>query len=132
MSCDETVQPHTAEVRSREETGGILARLLPQVRFSNPAPAPGVARVRVAVALRPAEEEALRQALERYFQRPLQLEVVVDPNVLGGVQVRVGDTVIDGSLRGKLDALRRHLRVQSRVMLTQGEDFIQGEDDGDA
>ena len=125
------VYPRAAAVRPSEETGERLTRLLPEIRFSNPPPAPGIAQVRVAVALRPEEEQALRQALERYFQRPLQLEIILDPDILGGVRVRVGDTVIDGSLRGKLEALRHHLRVQSRVILAQGEDLAQGEGDDD-
>ncbi len=128
----ENVHPQGAATRPNAETGGSFSRLFPEVGFAHPAPAPGTARVRVAVALRPDEEQALRQALERYFHRPLELEIIVDPSILGGVRVRVGDTVIDGSLRGKLDALRRHLRVQSRVMLAQGEDFAQVEGDGDA
>jgi hypothetical protein len=70
------------------------------------------ALVRVAVELDPQEAEALRAALSSVFQRPLELEIETRPDILGGVWVRVGDTVIDGSLRGRLETLRHHLRSQ--------------------
>jgi F-type H+-transporting ATPase subunit delta len=37
------------------------------------------------------------------------VKVVVDPNVLGGVVARIGDTVIDGSVRRRLDQLKERL-----------------------
>ena len=42
--------------------------------------------------------------------RQVELTETVNPNLLGGAQWRVGDRFCDGSLRGKLNALRRHLR----------------------
>lgn len=76
------------------------------------------ALVRVAVALRASERRAIRERLERYFGRPLELIVEQDPSILGGVWARVGDVVLDGSLRGCLEALRHHLRSQSRAMIS--------------
>lgn len=87
--------------------------------------------VRVALGLRPDELETLHAALEQHFHRPLQLEITLDPNIIGGVHVRVGDTVIDGSLRGKIEVLRHHLRVQSRVMVAASESLLQVEGEGD-
>lgn len=78
---------------------------------------PRRALVRVATGLSQGELMALRGVLERHFGAPLELKVEVDLTTLGGVWVRVGDTVIDGSLQGRLEALRRHLRVQCRVMV---------------
>ena len=78
---------------------------------------PRHALVRVATGLSQDELTALRGVLERHFGAPLELEVEMDPTILGGVWVRVEDTVIDGSLQGRLEALRRHLRVQCRVMV---------------
>lgn len=78
------------------------------------------ALVRVAIELDQQETEALRAALCQVFQRPLELEIEIRPDILGGVWVRVGDTVIDGSLRGKLDTLRHHLRAQCTSMLAAG------------
>lgn len=64
-------------------------------------------RVRV-VAARPLDEdqaERLRAALARRFDRTIELESEIDPDVLGGAIIYAGDQVIDGSLRGRLDKL---------------------------
>ena len=76
------------------------------------------ALVRVATDLTEDQMRALHAVLERYFRRPLHLEVEVEASILGGVWVRVGDTVVDGSLRGRLETLRHHMRVQSRALIT--------------
>ena len=76
------------------------------------------ALVRVAVPLDGQATAALRAALTRTFHQPLELDIEVVPEILGGVWVRVGDTVIDGSLRGRLETLRHHLRAQCDSLLT--------------
>ena len=47
--------------------------------------------------------------VSRIYGRQVQLQVDVDPDVLGGVQVRVGDEVLDGTVARRLDDVRRHL-----------------------
>ena len=71
------------------------------------------ALVRVATDLTEDQMRALHAILERYFRRPLHLEVEVETSILGGVWVRVGDTVIDGSLHGPLNAAPSHARASS-------------------
>ena len=61
-----------------------------------------VARVTTAVALTPAQEQRLTEVLGRLYGRPIGLQVTVDPSVLGGLVVRVGDEVIDGSIAHRL------------------------------
>ena len=73
--------------------------------------------MRVAVPLDPREVTALTSALSRVFGRALRLEIETRPEILGGVWVRIGDTVIDGSLRGRLETLRHHLRTQCGSMV---------------
>ena len=51
----------------------------------------------------------LRQALERRFGQPVVVEMKVDRSLLGGVRVRVGNTVLDGSVRGHLRSLRERM-----------------------
>lgn len=65
-----------------------------------------LAEVTVASDLDDAQRERLRQALERKLGRKLTLKVIVDPSVIGGVRARVGDTVIDGSVSGRLSTIR--------------------------
>ena len=62
--------------------------------------------VRVAKPLDEARRAALKAALERSTGRPLDLKVVVDPSVIGGISARIGDTVIDGTVARRLEELR--------------------------
>jgi F-type H+-transporting ATPase subunit delta len=68
-----------------------------------------VAVVRSAVPLEAEQATRLQEALSRYFGRLVRLAVEVDPAVLGGVVVRVGDEVIDGSVLRRLAAAQRRL-----------------------
>lgn len=66
-------------------------------------------RISSAVPLTKEEQAALRRKLQARFDRPLDLRFEVEPSLLGGITVRVGDQVIDGSVKGKLDALAQTL-----------------------
>jgi len=68
-----------------------------------------LAHVRSAVPLDDAQRSSLEQTLARRFGDNLEAEYEVDAALIGGVVVRVGDEVIDGSLAGKLSALRERL-----------------------
>jgi F-type H+-transporting ATPase subunit delta len=68
-----------------------------------------VAEVRSAVALSADQEARLKAALVNATGKQLNLKVVVDPNVLGGLVATVGDTVIDGSVRTRLDNVKSRL-----------------------
>ncbi len=68
-----------------------------------------LARVTSAVPLTGAEREALQQRLIRQFGSDLDFDFAVDPALLGGIRLHVGDRVIDGSIAGKLSALRERL-----------------------
>ncbi len=69
----------------------------------------GVATVRVARTLSDADHQRLTDALSRQYDRPVHLNVVVDPEVLGGIRVEIGDDVIDGTIASRLDDARRKL-----------------------
>jgi F-type H+-transporting ATPase subunit delta len=62
-----------------------------------------------AAQLDSAEVDALRTRLEQMSGARVELVVNVDPSLLGGVQVRLGDRLIDGSVRGRLERLRVRL-----------------------
>jgi len=68
-----------------------------------------VARVTTAVALTAAQEQRLTDVLRRIYGRTVGLQVTVDPSVLGGLIVQVGDEVIDGSIAHRLEAAERRL-----------------------
>ena len=62
-----------------------------------------------ATALTPDEVRALTARLEQSTGGRVALDVQVDPSLLGGLVVRVGDRLIDGSVRGRLERLRNQL-----------------------
>lgn len=68
-----------------------------------------VAVVKSAIPLTEEERIALRKKLENRFGDRLTLRWEVDPTILGGVLIRVGDKIIDGSVAGKLASLKRSL-----------------------
>jgi F-type H+-transporting ATPase subunit delta len=65
--------------------------------------------VTTAVPLDADQLARLRVAVSRYFGREVQLQVDVDPSVLGGVRVRVGEEIVDGSVARRLAAARTRL-----------------------
>jgi F-type H+-transporting ATPase subunit delta len=68
-----------------------------------------VAEVRTAVALTADQQARLQAALVNATGKQVNLKVVVDPSVIGGVVATVGDTVIDGSVRTRIDQLKSRL-----------------------
>ena len=68
-----------------------------------------VAEVRTAVALTDDQQDRLRAALANATGRNVTLKVVVDPAVLGGLVATIGDIVIDGTVRTRLDQLKSRL-----------------------
>jgi len=68
-----------------------------------------VARVTTAVELTAAQEQRLSDVLRRIYGRTVGLQVTVDPTVIGGLIVQVGDEVIDGSIAHRLEAAERRL-----------------------
>jgi len=68
-----------------------------------------VAEVRSAVPLSDDDVERLREALSRATRKNVEVKVVVDPDVMGGIVTKMGDLVIDGSVRHRLDQLREQI-----------------------
>jgi len=68
-----------------------------------------VAEVRSAVALTDDQQARLAAALANATGKQVNLKVVVDPSVLGGLVATIDDTVIDGSVRTRIDQLKSRL-----------------------
>lgn len=68
-----------------------------------------IAEVRVALPLSDAQRSRLTAALVGAYGHNVHLNVVLDPQVLGGMSVRIGDQLIDGSAASRLAELRRKL-----------------------
>ncbi len=68
-----------------------------------------VAEVRTAVELTDDQRARLKAALENATGKSLNLKAVVDPSVIGGVVATIGDTVIDDTVRTRIDQLKSRL-----------------------
>ena len=68
-----------------------------------------VAEVRSAVELSADQQDRLKAALANATGKNVSLKVIVDPSVLGGLVATVGDTVIDDTVRTRLDQLKSRL-----------------------
>ena len=65
-----------------------------------------LAEVTSATPLDGDQQERLTEALSKRLKRSVSLKVTIDPSIMGGLIVRTGDTIIDGSVRGRLEQLR--------------------------
>jgi F-type H+-transporting ATPase subunit delta len=68
-----------------------------------------VAEVRTAVPLDEAQRQRLTQALSEATGKQVEVKVVVDEKVMGGIVATIGDTVIDGTVRHRLAQLKEHI-----------------------
>jgi F-type H+-transporting ATPase subunit delta len=90
--------------------------LLPQISelfdaLKNQAEATAKATIESAFPLTDAQLGELRDALERRFGKKIEAEVVVNPDLIGGARVTVGDAVMDASVQAKLQAMATQLRA---------------------
>jgi F-type H+-transporting ATPase subunit delta len=68
-----------------------------------------IAVVRTATELSAGQRGRLVQALARAYGHDVHLDVVIDPSVVGGISVQIGDELIDGTAASRLAAVRRGL-----------------------
>lgn len=68
------------------------------------------ARIATAKTLRQKALDDLIRALEGFTAKTIKAEVVVDPSLIGGVVVQIGDTVLDGSVKAQLEGLKESLK----------------------
>src|SRR5689334_7670074 len=73
----------------------------------------GLARASIVSAFPVSESELaeLKRVLERRFGKRIETTVSIDRTLIGGARIAVGDTVIDGSVKGELEAMANHLRT---------------------
>lgn len=73
------------------------------------------AKVVVAVPLSPETEVKVADALSRYSGLKIKLEVSIDPDIIGGIIVRMGGKIMDWSISGQLSQLRERMLNVSRI-----------------
>lgn len=62
-----------------------------------------------AVDLTQEQRSRLAAALQQIYSKPVQLQIVHDEDVIGGIRVQIGDEVVDGTVLRRLDEAKRHL-----------------------
>jgi F-type H+-transporting ATPase subunit delta len=90
-----------------------------------------VATVRAGQPMDEDERSDLSAALTRLAGSPVELQVTVDPHLLSGVLVRVGDLQVDATARGRLDALREHMTNGSWDQASYARPDLDAGPDGD-
>lgn len=109
----EKASPHTANLigfvvkqgRARDLTAIVdsLVALAAEERKK------AIAEVRSAVPLDGDQRRRLKAAIEEATGRQVELKVIPDPAVIGGIVVRVGDMVFDASVRRRIELAKEHL-----------------------
>ena len=95
---------------------GERVSLLPHIAemfesLKNEAEATATATIESAVELGDAQVAELKAALEKRFGRKIETTVTVNPDLIGGARITVGDAVLDGSVQAKLAAMHTQLRA---------------------
>lgn len=92
---------------------GLLGEVLADLeRMSRGGPQVQVARVTTAIALPDSDKEKFRQKLRAKYGDNLEFAFQIDPTIVGGAIVQVGDQVIDGSVATRLEAMSNVLGVK--------------------
>jgi F-type H+-transporting ATPase subunit delta len=89
--------------------------VLPQIeamfaQLKNAAEGVAEAQIVSAIALTDAQVSELKVVLEKRFGKKIEAFVSVDPSLIGGARIVVGDQVVDGSIAGKLQAMATQLK----------------------
>jgi F-type H+-transporting ATPase subunit delta len=97
--------------KRREE---VLKQIVDQyITMANEVRGITKAQVRTATPLSSQQLEKLRKSLEKTTNKNILLEVTVDEKLIGGLVVKIGDKIIDGSTSTKLKMLEKHLKNTS-------------------
>jgi F-type H+-transporting ATPase subunit delta len=67
------------------------------------------ARVNSAIDLSPEQQHTCKAVLEKRLKSMVEVQFAVETGILGGLQIFIGNDVLDGSIRGRLDKLQKHI-----------------------
>jgi F-type H+-transporting ATPase subunit delta len=125
------VLPATGRLAAYAVRGGRARDIVPTLDalVEDAARARGwrVARVQSADRVDDAQRGSLSQALGRLTGGPVELQVTINPQLLGGVVVQVGDLLVDGTARHRLNELKEHVLVsEAAYRIPEGREPADG------
>ncbi|MDQ3985554.1 MAG: ATP synthase F1 subunit delta [Actinomycetota bacterium] len=108
------VSPHTLGLLSfvvEQGRGRQLPQILSELTdIAAEARKHVVAEVRSAVPLKDKQRDQLARALSKATGKNVEVKVLIDPSVIGGVVAKIGETIIDGTIRRRLEQLKEQVR----------------------
>ncbi|MCR8645092.1 F0F1 ATP synthase subunit delta [Paenibacillus sp. N1-5-1-14] len=105
---------HTLQLLVTRGREGILnSMLVDYVKIANDALGRADATVYTPFAITAAQEQEIAAQFSKITGKTVHVQSVIKPDLLGGIQVRIGDRLYDGSLSGKLDRLQKSLKSQA-------------------
>lgn len=113
------VSRHHIRLAIDQSRGGLLPEII-NAYFELASESRGrtTARVITAVPLTEALEKKLEKTLEGFIGESVFLKKSVDPSILGGIVIQMGERIIDGSLRRRLSGLREE--ISSKILADKG------------
>ena len=97
-------------VLTERQSTGLIQKIVDEYsELLNEALGRQRAEVTTATAMTSAQERRLRETLGSALQKEIVLDTRQDPDIIGGLVVRVGDQIIDGSVRTRLQIMRQRL-----------------------
>src|SRR5262245_33677073 len=102
------------QVLNNHDRLGLIRAVLEAFRHLNDEHARRIrVRVRAAAPLTPEQEDQLKAELKAKYNMEPILSVKIDPDLLGGLIVQVGDWLFDGTVKARLDRMRNQLMAGS-------------------
>lgn len=109
------VSPHTMGLMTfvvAQERARQLPQILEELsRIAAEARQSVLAEVRTAVPLDDSQRTQLAEALSKATGKKVELKVLIDESVIGGIYAKVGDTIIDGTIKRRLEQLKEQVKA---------------------
>jgi F-type H+-transporting ATPase subunit delta len=109
------VSPHTLGLITfviAQNRGRQLPQILEELsELAAEARASVVAEVRSATPLNDKQVAELAKALSKATSKKVEVKAIIDPSIIGGIVAKVGDTVIDGSVKRRLEQLKEQVNA---------------------
>lgn len=104
----ETIVRQFAELLIERRQGALLTEVIEAIRVT---PEPGTVRVKLTTADKAPDESVneFKDALEKMLKASVDIETSEEPDIIGGAVIRYEDTLLDASVRSRLDRLRHQL-----------------------